>query len=135
VEYMMEEEGREERQQEEEEGKVYQCQFCPSTFDRELGLYGHLNSHKEETFQCSLATCSSTFPSLKAFRKHMAEHRGTSHPFQCPQCGLRFDRKSQLGYHIESFHQQVSPGARSLSPLTSQLSSVSCHLSPVTCHL
>ena len=46
VEYMMEEEGREERQQEEEEGKVYQCQFCPSTFDRELGLYGHLNSHK-----------------------------------------------------------------------------------------
>ena len=29
-----------------ERGEVFQCQFCPSTFDRELGLYGHLNSHK-----------------------------------------------------------------------------------------
>ena len=33
--------------QEEVDGKVvFKCQFCPSTFDRELGLYGHLNSHK-----------------------------------------------------------------------------------------
>ena len=31
---------------ESERGEVFQCQFCPSTFDRELGLYGHLNSHK-----------------------------------------------------------------------------------------
>ena len=30
----------------EEEEEVFRCQFCPSTFDRELGLYGHLNSHK-----------------------------------------------------------------------------------------
>lgn len=28
------------------EEEVFRCQFCPSTFDRELGLYGHLNSHK-----------------------------------------------------------------------------------------
>ena len=33
--------------------------------------------------------------------------RGASHPFECPQCGLRFDRKSQLGYHVEKNHQQV----------------------------
>ena len=33
--------------QQEVDGKVvFKCQFCPSTFDRELGLYGHLNSHK-----------------------------------------------------------------------------------------
>ena len=32
--------------QESKRQEVFQCQFCPSTFDRELGLYGHLNSHK-----------------------------------------------------------------------------------------
>ena len=32
--------------QESKRHEVFQCQFCPSTFDRELGLYGHLNSHK-----------------------------------------------------------------------------------------
>ena len=37
----------------------------------------------------------------------MFSFRGTSHPYECPQCGLRFDRKSQLGYHIERNHQQV----------------------------
>ena len=31
-------------------GEVFRCQFCPSTFDRELGLYGHLNSHKVVNF-------------------------------------------------------------------------------------
>ena len=35
-----------ENTKESETGEVFQCQFCPSTFDRELGLYGHLNSHK-----------------------------------------------------------------------------------------
>ena len=76
-----------------------------------------------ETFACTVTGCSSSFPSLKAFRRHVAEHRckilhaakvksfhfrGVSHPFECPQCGLRFDRKSQLGYHIEKNHEQVS---------------------------
>ena len=38
-----------ERESEPERGVeevVFRCQFCPSTFDRELALYGHLNSHK-----------------------------------------------------------------------------------------
>ena len=53
VEYMVEEERGEGRQ--EEERRVFQCQFCPSTFDRELGLYGHLNSHK--VGRCSVWCC------------------------------------------------------------------------------
>lgn len=31
---------------EHENQKIFKCNFCTSTFDRELGLYGHLNSHK-----------------------------------------------------------------------------------------
>ena len=52
------------------------------TSDGKLGLYGL------------------TLLSLKVFRKHMAEHMRTSHLYKCPHCGLRFDRKSQLRYHI-----------------------------------
>ena len=37
------------------------------------------------------------------------EHEGKSHPFSCdfPNCGLRFDRKSQLRYHVERNHENV----------------------------
>eukprot|EP00092_Neocalanus_flemingeri_P019464 GFUD01021085.1.p1 GENE.GFUD01021085.1~~GFUD01021085.1.p1 ORF type:complete len:738 (+),score=141.93 GFUD01021085.1:51-2264(+) len=87
--------------------KVYSCQFCPSQFDRALSLYGHLNTHKNEVFPCSVETCQQSFTSLKAFRKHVSEHNGTSHPYECDQCGLKFDRRSQLGYHIERNHEKV----------------------------
>jgi len=87
--------------------KIFSCQFCPSEFDRALSLYGHLNTHKNEVFPCTDRDCEQTFTSLKAFRKHVSEHNGTSHPFECEQCGLRFDRKSQLGYHIERNHEKV----------------------------
>lgn len=87
--------------------KIFSCQFCPSQFDRALSLYGHLNTHKDEVIPCTVETCQQTFNSLKSFRKHVAEHTGTSHPYECDQCGLRFDRKSQLGYHIERNHEKV----------------------------
>ena len=37
------------------------------------------------------------------------EHEGNSHPFSCefPNCGLKFDRKSQLRYHVERNHENV----------------------------
>ena len=55
-----------------EEKTIYKCSFCPSQFDRVLSLYGHLNTHKDEVFTCSEKNCKQTFPSLKAFRKHIA---------------------------------------------------------------
>ena len=76
-------------------------------FDRALSLYGHLNTHINEVFPCNGENCQQTFNSLKAFRKHTSEHNGTSHPYECDQCSLRFDRKSQLGYHIERNHEKV----------------------------
>jgi len=87
--------------------KAFRCQFCPSEFDRALSLYGHLNTHKNEVFPCTYTGCKQVFTSLKSFRKHISEHDGTSHPFECKLCGLRFDRKSQLGYHIQRNHEKV----------------------------
>jgi len=87
--------------------KIFRCQICPSEFDRALSLYGHLNTHKNEVFPCTHGGCQQLFTSLKSFRKHMAQHEGTSHPFECELCGLRFDRKSQLGYHIQRNHEKV----------------------------
>jgi len=87
--------------------KVFRCQFCPSEFDRALSLYGHLNTHKNEVFPCTYGECQQSFTSLKAYRKHISEHDGTSHPFECELCGLRFDRKSQLGYHIDRNHKKI----------------------------
>ena len=52
--------------------KIYSCQFCPSQFDRVLSLYGHLNTHKNEVFPCTVENCQQTFTSLKAFRKHIS---------------------------------------------------------------
>ena len=50
-------------------------------FDRVLSLYGHLNTHRSEQFHCTVESCQQTVNSLKHFRKHMANHNGTSHPF------------------------------------------------------
>ena len=123
--------------QESKRQEVFQCQFCPSTFDRELGLYGHLNSHKVcgvdsrshseklsrvrllrvlfldahlhfQAWKLSEDTWPNTGAKYCTQQKWYRHFRGVSHPFECPQCGLRFDRKSQLGYHIEKNHEQVS---------------------------
>ena len=125
--------------QESKRHEVFQCQFCPSTFDRELGLYGHLNSHKvcgvdsshsfnspkfsrvrllpvlfldahlhSQAWKLSEDTWPSTGAKNFTEQNSNRHFRGVSHPFECPQCGLRFDRKSQLGYHIEKNHEQVS---------------------------
>ena len=48
--YVEENEEIERNVEKEEDPKVFKCQFCPSTFDRELGLYGHLNSHKVKLY-------------------------------------------------------------------------------------
>ena len=55
--------------------KMYCCQFCPSQFDKVLSLYGHLNTHKNEVFNCPVNECKLSFSSLKTYRKHMS---GTS---------------------------------------------------------
>ena len=77
-------------------------------FDRVLSLYGHLNTHRSEQFHCTVESCQQTVNSLKHFRKHMANHNGTSHPFECKLCVLRFDRNNQLKYHTERNHEKVA---------------------------
>ena len=39
-------------------------------------------------------------------RCNFSEHEGKSHPFSCDICGLKFDRKSQLRYHVERNHEK-----------------------------
>ena len=48
-------------------------------------------------------------PLLSPYNFNFPEHEGKSHPFSCdfPNCGLRFDRKSQLRYHVERNHENV----------------------------
>merc|ERR1719418_479415 len=38
---------------------------------------------------------------------HSREHTGSTHPFQCKDCGFKFDRHSQLKYHVDKKHNNV----------------------------
>ena len=84
----------------------FSCQFCGAKFNKECSLYGHLNSHKNISLVCQICPQPQTFSSVKLFRKHTKEHTGTTHPHSCSICGLKFDRQSQLKYHIEKNHEK-----------------------------
>ena len=86
----------------------FSCQFCDAKFEKEASLYGHMNTHKNIQLPCQVLNCGKVLTSLQQYRKHSDEHNGTTHQHTCNICGLNFDRKSQLQYHIERTHDQIT---------------------------
>ncbi|KAL5269383.1 hypothetical protein ACHWQZ_G003019 [Mnemiopsis leidyi] len=77
--------------------RKFQCDKCPSSFDKQHQLSLHYRSHtNEKPYRCQI--CQRQFAVNDALIRHMRIHTG-ERPYACNVCGKRFAQKSGLTYH------------------------------------
>lgn len=87
--------------------RKFQCDKCPSSFDKQHQLSLHYRSHtNEKPYRCQI--CQRQFAVNDALIRHMRIHTG-ERPYACTVCGKRFAQKSGLTYHS---YLHTDPGNR-----------------------
>lgn len=80
------------------------CTLCREISSDKFALRKHMLEHHPEIFKCQ--TCSKTFDSIRARRKHEVSH--DSQPEKaCDECGKSFRKLSQLNVHKEYAHREL----------------------------
>lgn len=80
------------------------CGMCMQTFQSGQQVKDHIEEVHPRDSILSCVLCPKTFKSRQTLRMHILNHQGKL-PYQCDDCGSRFDRRFYLMRHREKYHK------------------------------
>ena len=80
-------------------GKPYACHQCRKSFQTQMGLKHHLQSHKGKTFMCPV--CDSKFTQKFSIKTHLRGKHGSA---QCFTCSGIFKLGEDYNSHLKTCH-------------------------------
>ncbi|XP_055613975.1 zinc finger protein 721-like [Uranotaenia lowii] len=84
-------------------GSEFCCNMCTKSFESIENLQEHINDEHPKGGLLRCALCPKVFKARQSLRMHILNHQGKL-PYECEDCGSRFDRRFYLLKHRQRYH-------------------------------